>query len=161
MGMTGMPDTEIAADEGRKRRGPRFTKVYEKGWDALAGLVDNRPAAKLYVFLSKNCGHDNAVVCTYETLSEELELHERTIRRAVRDLEKNKHIVVLKLGTANVYVLNPEEIWKTYEDHKRFCGFRARTLVSKRHNPDMKRRLTVMFDETFLANERPDLFEAG
>jgi hypothetical protein len=142
--MAGMPDTGTAT--AKQRQGPkeRFTKVYPKGWSALAGLVDNRPAAKLYVFLADNCGHDNALACTYELLSEELDLHERTIRRAVRDLEERGHVVVAKVGTANVYILNPAEIWKTYEDHKRFCGFRTRTLVSKKHNPDLKRRLTHM-----------------
>lgn len=147
-----MSDMGTAANTERQRQGSRFTKVYPKGWDALAGLVDNRPAAKLYVFLADNCGHDNALACTYDLLAEELELHERTIRRAVRDLEERGHIVVAKVGTSNVYILNPAEVWKTYEDHKRFCGFRTRTLVSKKHNPDLKRRLTHM------VGQQPELF---
>jgi hypothetical protein len=145
--MAGMPDTAEA-----QVRGPRFTKVYPKGWDALAGLVDNRAAAKLYVFLADHCGHDNALVCTLDVIAEELGVNERTVRRAVRDLEERGHIVVAKVGTANAYILNPAEVWKTYEDHKRFCGFRTRTLVSKKHNPDLKRRLTHMVGQ-------PELFE--
>jgi len=126
------------------KQSDRFTKVYPRGWDALAGLVDNRSAAKLYVFLADHCGHDNALSCTYDLLAEELEMHERTIRRAVRDLEERGHLVVAKMGTANVYILNPEEVWKTYEEHKRFCGFRTKALLSNKQNANLKRRLTHM-----------------
>lgn len=134
----------IGTDQGQTARNRRFTKVYERGWEALSGLLDNRAAAKLYVFLADKCGHDNALVCTYDVLAEELEMHERTIRRAVRDLETRKHIVVAKVGTANCYILNPDEIWKTADENKRFCGFRTRTLVSTKLNPDLKKRLTHM-----------------
>jgi hypothetical protein len=129
-----------------ERKGPRFTKVYPKGWEALAALIDNRAAAKLYMFLATSCGHDNAVVCTYELLAEELGLSERTIRRAVRHLEDGSHVVVAKIGTANAYILNPEEVWKTYEEHKRFCGFSARALASKTENGNLKRRLTHIIE---------------
>lgn len=121
---------------------PLFTKVYPRGWDALAGLVDNRAAAKLYVFLANNCGHDNALVCAVEVIAEELGVSKRTVYRAINDLEAGGHIVVAKVGTANAYVLNPQEVWKTYEEHKTFCAFSARTLVSTKANPDFKRRLT-------------------
>jgi hypothetical protein len=125
-------------------RGQRFTKVYERGWQAIALLIDNRMAAKLYVFLAQHAGHDNAVVCTYELLAEELGVCERTIRNAVRRLEEGNHLAVAKVGTANAYILNPAEVWKTYEEHKRFCAFGARTLASKAQNVTLKKRLTHM-----------------
>lgn len=145
--------TEGGAEDRPERSGPRFTKVYPKGWEALAALIDNRAAAKLYMFLANNCGHDNAVVCTYDLLAEELELSERTIRRAVRHLEEGDHIVVAKIGTANAYILNPEEVWKTYEEHKRFCGFSARALASKTENGNLKKRLT------HIVERQPELFD--
>jgi hypothetical protein len=87
-------------------------------------------------------------------LAEELEVSERTIRRAVRHLEEGNHLVVAKVGTANAYILNPAEVWKTYEEHKRFCAFGARTLASKAQNTTLKKRLTHM-----LEGQR-DLFDA-
>lgn len=132
---------------------PRFAKVYREGWHALAGLLDNKAAAKLYLFLAEHCGHDNGLVCTYELLAEETGMSERTIRRAVRYLEDGNHVAALRMGTARCYVLNPEEVWKTYEDHKRFCAFNARALVSKRENANLKRRLTHFF------GSQPDLLD--
>lgn len=137
----------------KRAKGPRFTKVYERGWQAIALLIDNRMAAKVYVFLAQHAGHDNAVVCTFELLAEELEVSEKTVRRAVKHLEQGNHLVVAKVGTANAYILNPAEVWKTYENHKRFCAFGARTLASKAQNTTLKKRLTHMIQG------QGDLFE--
>jgi hypothetical protein len=132
-------------------KGPRFTKLYERGWDRIGQLVTLKggpTVAKLWVFLARNCGHDNALSCTVDLLAEELEVSEKSIRRAAKYLEEHGALVIAKLGTANVYILNDGEIWKTYEDHKRFCGFRAKTLVSEKANPGLKRRLTHMRGKT-------------
>jgi hypothetical protein len=154
--LAGIADMQPQASEEirKEARGPRFTKVYSKGFQAIAALLDNPTAAKLYLFLVNNCGHDNAVVCTYGLLSEELELSERTIRRAVRLLEDRHHIAVAKIGTANAYILNPQEVWKTYEDHKRFCGFGARALVSLTDNGNFKKRLTHL-EQSLVKAEKP------
>lgn len=122
-----------------------FAKVYQKGWEALASLAGDPAASKLYIFLASSCGHDNAVVCTYALLAQELGLSERTIRRAVRRLEDGNHVAVLKVGSACAYVINPDELWKTAEGHKRYCAFRAQALVSFVDNPFLKRRLTHVF----------------
>lgn len=132
-------------DDGPK--GPPFSKVFARGWEALASLTDDRAASKLYIFLASACGHDNAVVCTYDTLAKELDLSERTIRRAVRRLEDSEHVVVLRVGSACAYVLNPDEVWSTVEGHKRFCSFRTRTLVSFDDNPLLRRRITHAFSK--------------
>jgi hypothetical protein len=155
--MTDMPDmqTETAKGQADTPKGPRFTKVYERGWDRIGQLVTLKggpTVAKLWVFLARHCGHDNALVCTLDTLAENLDCSEKSVRRATKYLEENGAIVIGKMGTANMYILNDAEVWKTYEDHKRFCSFRTRTLVSKKHNPDLKRRLTHMVGQ-------PELFE--
>lgn len=122
----------------------RFVQVYAPGWKALSALAAESDAAaiRLYAFLAEASGHDNALVATYATLAGELGMAERTIRRAVRRLEEGEHLVVLKLGNTSVYVLNPDEVWKTAQEHKRFCSFRTRALVPFAGNAGMKRRLT-------------------
>lgn len=134
---------EPAAQNGPKE--PRFTKVYDRGWDRLDELLNLKGSsitARLWVFLARHCGHDNALVCSVELLAEELACSTRTIMRATKTLEREGALVIAKIGTANAYILNDSEVWKTYEEHKRFCGFRARTLVSFAQNPGLKRRLT-------------------
>lgn len=146
-----MPGATTDAGGARK---PRFTKVYDKGWDTIASLAENAMAVRVYAFLAKHAGHDNAVVCPIEVLAEELNCHPRTIMRATKWLEQQRRLVIVKVGTANAYVLDPTDLWKTYEDHKRFCSFGARTLASKAQNKTLKKRLTHMLEG------QPDLFDA-
>lgn len=131
-------------------KGPRFTKLYERGFDRLDQLLALKggpTVGKLWLFLARHCGHDNALSATIDVLAEELGCSEKSIRNATKFLAASGALVVLKMGTANVYVMNDNEIWKTYEEHKHFCSFSARTLVSKRQNADMKKRLTHMVGE--------------
>ena len=99
------------------------------------------------MFLTEHCGHDNALCCSIDLMVEELELSRRTILRATKYLVENNAIVVAKVGTANVYILNSDEVWKTYEEHKRFCGFRTRTLIGFKENTGLRKRLTHMLGE--------------
>lgn len=133
-----------------------FSQVYEKGWDALAQLADDPAAMRLYVFLAKSCGHDNAVVATYAVIASAIGLSERTIRRAVRRLEEGEHVVVLKLGSACAYVLNPEEVWKTARGFKKYCAFRTQALVDFSSNPTLKRRLTHVYQGRLALPEDED-----
>lgn len=53
--------------------------------------------------------------------------------------------MVLKLGSACAYVLNPDEVWKTARAHKKYCAFRTQALVDFSSNPTLKRRLTHLY----------------
>jgi hypothetical protein len=67
--------------------------------------------------------------------------------RAVSYLDQVGALVIAKVGTANAYILNPDETWKTYEEHKSFCAFNARTLASKKQNQNLRRRLTHLIEK--------------
>lgn len=128
-----------------KPKGRRFAKVYDQGWDRIGQLVTLKggpTVAKLWLFLARNCDHHNALSCTHALLAEELGCSEKSIQRASKYLADNGALRTLKLGTARVYVLNPDEIWKTADENKLFCAFDARVLVSKTENGNIKERLT-------------------
>lgn len=155
--MAGMHAMDAAASARISEPTVRFTKVYPKGWFRLRTLLKANPtAARVWGFLIEAAGHDNAIVCTYDVLADELEVSARTIMRAVSYLEEHGALVIAKVGTANAYILNPDETWKTYEEHKSFCAFNAKTLASKKQNQNLRRRLTHLIE----AQERePELFE--
>jgi Fe2+ or Zn2+ uptake regulation protein len=142
------PATMNAAVEARlKEPTVRFTKVYPRGWHRLKTLLKANPtAARVWGFLVEQAGHDNSLVCTSEVIADELEVSVRTVFRSVAFLEKAGALVIAKVGTANAYILNPEETWKTYEEHKSFCAFSSRTLASKKQNQNLRRRLTHMIE---------------
>lgn len=132
--------------DAEKRRGNKdFTQVYKDGWQRLQILMkDNPSAARLYAFFAENMGPDGTLGASRATLAEALEITERTITRHVKYLEERGAIFVLKVGSANVYCLKPEEVWKSFDNAKTYAPFHTRTLVGKGENPYVKKRLAII-----------------
>jgi DNA-binding transcriptional regulator YhcF (GntR family) len=66
-------------------------------------------------------GHQNAVVISQKLLAKLVGCNERTIRRAIEDLERDRWIQVVQLGTAgtmNAYVVNDTVAWGQRRDQK-------------------------------------------
>ena len=122
----------------------RFAQVYPQGWHTIRAIGENPMALKVYTFIAEHCDHLNALVCPLSVLAEEFTVNERTIRRAMRWLEDRRHLVIIKIGTANAYILDPHDIWKNYERYKGYCAFHANTLASKSSNKLLKTRSVLL-----------------
>jgi hypothetical protein len=136
-------------DSDKKQKGRReninFTQIYEAGWHRLQALIKLEPqAARLYAFFAENMGPDGTLCASRPTIAEALDIGTRTVSRHVKTLEDLEAIVVLKLGTANVYCLDPKEVWKSFDNAKPYAAFNTRTLVGKKENPYVKRRLATL-----------------
>lgn len=133
----------------------RFAKLMPKGWDRLDSLFQLKggpTVGRLYAFLGKHAGHDNALAVSNETLAEALNVHVRSVIRAAAVLVSIEALAVVKVGTGNVYILNPDEVWRGADDHKRFCGFRAKVLIGFKENEGLRRRISHFLPQ-------PDLIE--
>ena len=140
---------EAAQEDAARRQNKDFTQVYPKGWRRLQALIRTNPAlARVYAFLAEHIdGTCGAVVVTQEIMAAELGVHVRTIKRQTRALEDDGAIVRIKVGTGvYAYALDPEEIWKSWDDAKDLAAFRTRTLVKKsdRENGTVRRKLKTM-----------------
>lgn len=134
----------------------KFAKVYGRGWKTIAEIgLKNRTALQIYSFIAEHCDHLNALVCPVEVVMEELGMSRSTVSRGVKWLHDNKHLTIIKVGSINAYVLDYRDIWKNYDEYKRYCAFGAKTLVSKAQNRDLKTRLTMMMEG------QRDLFDAS
>lgn len=150
------------SDEEKKQKARRenrdFTQVYPQGWKRFRELLKADPnAANLYAFFAEHMGPDGTLCASRSTIAEALQIGERSVSRYVKTLEKLGAIVVLKVGTANVYCLNPAEVWKSFDNAKPYAAFKTHTLVGKSENPFVKRRLA-----TLLGGKQPeqsDLFK--
>lgn len=139
------------SDKEKKQRGRRenghFTQIYEAGWQRLQSLIKTEPqAARLYAFLAENMGPDGTICASRPTIAEALDMGTRTVSRHIKTLEKLEAIIVLKLGTANVYCLDPKEVWKSFDNAKPYAAFNTKTLVGKTENPYVKRRLATLLN---------------
>lgn len=121
--------------------------------DKLAPYEDREEenAARLWAFLVRNTGYDKVIVCSIFVLSDELQLHRRTLANTVKLLQKIGAMKVAKIGTANAYILNPDETWKTSEEFKNYHRISAQALIGKSENrkveeysPRFKKRMTHM-----------------
>lgn len=133
----------------------RFTKVTDQGLQHMRLMTSTNPTALgLYLFLSEHMDNTNAVAATYDVLAEALGKSSRTIKRAVKDLEEAGVIVIAKMGSANVYILNPDEVLRTVDQHRSYIKARANVLVGKKDNAGLKTRLTHL-------QGQGDLFNVG
>ena len=111
------------------KRNSSFTKIYDRGWQRILDLIEKDPnAARAWAFLVRNASYDNVIVCSMFVLSDELNLHRRTLSNKVKFLQKVGALEVAKIGTANAYILNPYETWKTNEEFKNFHRITAQAL---------------------------------
>ena len=146
----------ISPHTQEREKPPHFTKVYEKGWDRILHLCEkDSNAARLWAFLVRNAGHDNVIACSMQVLQDELSLCRRTISDKVKFLAKAGALQVAKMGTANVYILNPHETWKASEEFKNYHAITARALIGESENKGLRKRLTHMVKHA----DQADLFE--
>lgn len=143
--------------EKARRENRDFTQVYPQGWNRIRELLRKDPnAAALYAFFAEQMGPDGTLCASRGTIAEALDIGERTVSRHVKTLEGMGAIVVLKVGTANVYCLNPAEVWKSFDNAKPYAAFKTHTLVGKSENPFVKRRLATLLNGR--TPEQKDLF---
>jgi len=82
-----------------------------------------------------------------EVIAAELGIHVRTVKRLTKVLEAQSAIVRIRVGTGvYAYALDPEEVWRSWDEKKEHAAFVTRTLVLKRdrENGDVRRKLKLM-----------------
>ncbi len=132
-------------DEARKNKG--FTQVYPLGWKRITELAKgNAAAAGLYAFFAQHldpaCG---AVVCDQQFLATQFDVNRSTISRWLAYLEKAQALVRIPIaGRVCAYALDPNEVWKGYDNAKDYAAFTTRALINK--NGEIKRRIMSMFE---------------
>jgi len=138
-------DLQNDADLQEERKNRDFVQVYGPGFKRIRELAKNNAgAASLYALFAEHidasCG---AVIADQEFLASKLGVSTRTIRRYVDYLESAGAVTKIPLnGNMNAYALNPNEVWKGYDNGKDYAAFKTKTLVQK--NGEIQRRLKLL-----------------
>jgi hypothetical protein len=136
------------AEQAKRRQNRDFVQVYPKGFKRLRALMKEYPlAAQIYAFLAEHIDSGTgAVVVSQELLAEELGVSRRSIIRASQWLDEENIVVRIKLGGSAIYAycLNPDEVWRYFDEAKDYAAFKTKTLARKKDNGDVKRKLKVM-----------------
>lgn len=114
-----------------------FIQLYRNHIDDVAALAREQPRAyDLFMLLCKHMDGTNALCVSNIALQELLNCGKATVCRAIKYLKDNGWICVLKSGTSNVYIVNPDVAWTSYGNQKHYCKFQANVLLSSSENAE-------------------------
>lgn len=143
-------DTEIENDrrERSRRENRNFVQVYPLGWARIHMLAATDPTAlRLYAWLAENIGENGALVAEQSVIAEALRVSTKTVQRKTAFLEEQRALVRIRLqGGVFAYCLNPEEVWRAYDEGKPLAAFNTRTIVKAkgREADAVRRKLAIM-----------------
>jgi hypothetical protein len=108
-----------------------FTMVTRGYWEDVRLLARRSPAAfQTFVLLTERMNKTNAVVISQTTMCQILGYGRTTIHSAVKLLESERWLQVVKIGTANGYIINSKVVWRDHSG-KRYGSFYAEVVVSE------------------------------
>lgn len=108
-----------------------FYQVNKDYSEDLMWLVKiNSNAYRILLFLFDHMDKYNAVMCSYQVFQESLEISRATASRAVKLLKDKGFIAIMKSGTSNVYIANPNLVWNSYGNNTQYCEFPASVILS-------------------------------
>lgn len=112
-----------------------FIQLYRSHIDDITRLAREQPTAyDLFMLLCKNMDGYNAIGVSMVALTELMNLSRQSISKAIKYLKENGWLCVLKSGTSNLYIVNPDVVWSSYGNQKQYCKFQATVLLSSSEN---------------------------
>ena len=87
-------------------------------------------AFQVFMLLTERMNKTNAIVISQSTLCQILSYGRTAIHNAIRLLESERWLQIVKIGTANGYVINSKVIWRDHSG-KRYASFYAEVVVSE------------------------------
>ena len=125
-----------------------FIQLQRDGMPALRDLIgSNAVAAQIFTFLSQHMNYNNAVVCSDALLQEITGKTRQTVYRARKVLIERGFFSVMKSGNSNVYILNPDLVWSSWRNGKKFCEFEGKILISRAENKQLEDKIKTMTEK--------------
>lgn len=117
-----------------------FAQLNLKNTEYLISLNKKNPnAMNILLFLIQHSNGLNKIICSQQVLMEYFSLSRSTISRCIADLKKNGFIFIAKSGTANVYIINDDLVWKSWGANDKYCEFPANVVLSMAEQKNYKK----------------------
>ena len=142
-----------------------FVQFYREFMDDVSRLgVENPVAFRLFMFIAKHMDNNNALCVSMKALEEILGYSRQTLSKAVKYLKENGWLCVLKSGTSNIYVMNPNIVWTSYDNQKSYCKFQTNVIISPMENAEYLKNSKASFkykqiDDNFINGVREKRIE--
>lgn len=161
-----MPRSALPDIGSPSTRPGHWVQTERKAHEAWANLIARKPrAAMLLHHLVAQMGHQNAVVVSQKTLAKLMGIHERTVRRAIKDLVNESWIQVVKIGSGkeSAYVVNDRVAWGQKRSQLGLSRFSAMVVADSADqdegtlsHSDLRRIPTLYPGEQQLPHGEPD-----
>lgn len=140
-------NTEITENDTEKsRQNKNFVQFYRPFLDEIAQLGSDNPVAlKIFMFISKHMDNNNALCVSVNALTEILGYSRQTIHKAIKYLKEQGWVCIIKSGTSNVYILNPDIVWTSYDGQKQYCKFSTNVIVTPQENAEYLANVKASF----------------
>lgn len=143
----------ILRDETGTMKNENFVMFFRDHMPEMRWLSMNHPKAySILLFIIEHMDYYNALMCPTSVMQEYFKVSRQTISNNIKVLRDNGFIDVLKVGTSNLYVTNPNVAWANDADKVLYCKFEGNILVNKSENLDYK--FTHQFDKLKALKER-------
>lgn len=140
----------------QEKKNNNFVQLYKDHMPEVRWLMTKYPFANtMLFFILEHMDNRNALACSYSVFEDYFEKSRMTIYRAIKVLQENGFLDVYKMGTSNVYVINHDLAWTSYNTEKRYAKYDGKILISKKENKDYEYR--NQFDRLKSLKERENL----
>lgn len=118
-----------------ERKNFNFLQLQKDRMKDIRALTKRSPTATQLLFLfAEKMNKQNAIVISFQTLELITGYSRPTLSRAVKMLQEERWIQIVKIGTANCYVINSGVFWQDYRD-KKITVFNATIIASESEQP--------------------------
>lgn len=145
-------------EQEKAKRNSNFVMMYREHMPEMRWLTNKSgKASNILNFIMEHMDYQNALMCSYQVFMDYFNISSDTVRRCINLLRENGFIDVLKSGTSNVYVVNQEIAWCSWDNQKRYCKFSGNVLISATENKDYEYR--SQFEKFKSLRERENIKE--
>jgi hypothetical protein len=135
-------ETEQAEREAAKKNN-NFLQLTRTNIPDLLFLAKDSPVGlEIMGQMLQRMNRMNAIVISQDTLATITGKNKRTIIRAIQYLKANNWIDVVKIGTANAYIVNSEVFWMGPRD-ERHAAFPAQVIAAEKEQKTPIRKVKL------------------
>lgn len=125
---------DLLESERAEKRLPKnldFVQISRKELRAISELGEQNPLGlKVLMMLAQVMNKQNAVVMSFDTMIKITGKSRSALSKAVSELKRERWLQVVKVGTANAYVLNSAVFWTDRGDKRYTASFSAQVVTT-------------------------------
>lgn len=119
-------------EERINKKPANFVQISRAAMKNVRILADKSTIAlKILMLLGEKMDRKNAVIISQKALCQLLNVSRQSVYTAVKLLESERWMKVMKVGTANAYILNEQVFWATDTEKRKYATFSATVITTE------------------------------